>query len=152
MCTGRPAETGMPKIKTAPRSRAVSLRKAAAKRQHSSPAAAALPEAGRLERLAAAVEAVRTGRRASPRTSKLVASGVPKMSQKVIEEAAEVAIEAIRGDRQAVIAEAVDLFYNLVVLLSSSGVSLGDVWAEMDRREALLGMAEKLPKVLGDSD
>ncbi len=100
-----------------------------------------------LERLAEAIGEVRAGRRISVRTQKLLASGVPKMAQKVIEEAAEVAIEAIRGDRFSLINESVDLFYNLIALLSERQVPLADIWAEMDRREAILGMSEKLPKL-----
>lgn len=100
----------------------------------------------RLARLAAAVQAVNVGVHPSPRTAKLLALGVPKMAQKVVEEAAEVAIDAVRGERAAVVGESVDLFYNLVVLWSALGIEPAEVWAEMDRREALLGMAEKLPK------
>lgn len=102
----------------------------------------------RLARLAAAIAEVRTGRRPSPRTAKLLAAGVSKMAQKLIEEAAETGIEAVRGDPGAVVKESVDLLYNLVILWSEIGVDPGMVWAEMDHREAVLGMAEKLPKTL----
>lgn len=102
---------------------------------------------GRLERLEAAIEEVRLGGRLSPRTRKLQLSGVPKMAQKIIEEAGEVAIEAMLGDKVGLVNESVDLLYNLLVLLSGSGVSVDMLWAEMDRREIALGMAEKLPKV-----
>jgi phosphoribosyl-ATP pyrophosphohydrolase len=104
----------------------------------------------RLDRLAAAIAEVRTGRRLSPRTAKLLAAGAPKIAQKVIEEAGEVSIEAVRGDRHAVILESVDLFYNLLALWSEIGVKPDEVWAEMDRREAAMGMAEKLPKAGGE--
>ena len=100
----------------------------------------------RLDRLAGAIEAVRAGERVSPRTAKLLAMGVPKMAQKVVEEAAEVAIDAARGERASVVNESVDLLYNLVVLWFGLGIAPDEVWAEMDRREVLLGMAEKLPK------
>lgn len=100
----------------------------------------------RLDRLAAAIAEVRAGVRISPRTSKLFASGAPKMAQKVIEEAAEAAIEAIRGDRTALINESVDLLYNLSALWVALGVSTDEIWFEMDRRERALGMAEKLTK------
>jgi phosphoribosyl-ATP pyrophosphohydrolase len=100
----------------------------------------------RLARLASAIAEVRAGRRLSPRTAKLLAAGAPKMSQKLIEEAAETAIEAMRGDPAAVVKESVDLLYNLAILWSEVGVDPGMVWAEMDHREAVLGMAEKLPK------
>jgi phosphoribosyl-ATP pyrophosphohydrolase len=80
------------------------------------------------------------------RTAKLINGGTPKMAQKLVEEAAEVAIEAMRGDRTGIIAEAADLVYNLTVLLTASGIPVEELWREMDRREALLGLAEKLPK------
>ena len=102
---------------------------------------------GRLERLEIALNEVRIGARASVRTRKLLASGVPKMAQKVIEEAAEAAIEAIRGDKSAFVLESVDLFYNLLALASEIGVPLAAIFAEMDRREQTLGMVEKLPKL-----
>lgn len=35
------------------------------------------------------------------------------------------------------------------VLWSELGIGVGEIWDEMDRREAALGMAEKLPKSLG---
>lgn len=100
----------------------------------------------RLARLAAAIAEVRSGQRTSQRTAKLLAAGVAKMAQKLIEEAAEAGIEAVRGDPGAVVKESVDLLYNLVILWSDVGVDPGMVWAEMDRRESMLGMAEKLPK------
>jgi phosphoribosyl-ATP pyrophosphohydrolase len=71
------------------------------------------------------------------------------MAQKLAEEATEVVIEAVRGERSAVVNESVDLLYNLVVLWSELGVSASEIWAEMDRRQALLGIAEKLPKEAG---
>lgn len=101
-----------------------------------------------LDRLEIAIDEVRLGARASPRTRKLQTSGLPKMAQKVIEEAGEVAIEAIQGNRPALVAESADLLYNLLVLFSGSGVPLSQLWAEMDRRELALGMAEKLPKIV----
>jgi phosphoribosyl-ATP pyrophosphohydrolase len=104
----------------------------------------------RLQRLASAIAEVRAGGRLSPRTIKLLKSGRAKMAQKVIEEAAEVGIEAVRANRDGLIAESVDLLYNLLVLWSDAGVSLADVAAAMDRREQMLGMAEKLPKSAAD--
>lgn len=121
-------------------------------RKHRAPAAepAGVPAAAghedRLARLAMAVQAVRAGERISPRTAKLLAGGVPKMAQKLMEEAAETAIDAVRDERAGFVNESADLLYNLVVLWSALGVAPDEVWAEMDRREASLGMAEKLPK------
>jgi phosphoribosyl-ATP pyrophosphohydrolase len=100
----------------------------------------------RIAELETAIAGVRDGRESSPRTARLLAAGLPRMAQKLAEEATEVVIEAIRGERAAVIHESVDLIYNLVVLWSELGITAPEVWAEMDRRQALLGMAEKLPK------
>ncbi len=108
--------------------------------------AADLGASDRLERLWAAVQQVRDGQRDSLRTARLLAAGPPKLAQKVVEEAAEVAIEAVIGNRDALVNESVDLLYNLVTLWNGLGIGLQPIWAEMDRREAALGMAEKLPK------
>lgn len=105
----------------------------------------------RLTALAAAIAAQRAqiGQNGNcSRTARLVAGGVPKMAKKMIEEATEIAIDAVRGNRGAVISETADLFYNLTVLLSEMGIAPAEVWREMDRREALLGIAEKLPKAI----
>ena len=96
--------------------------------------------------LETAIAEVRGSRKPSPRTARLISSGLPRMAQKVAEEATAVVIEAVRGRRTAVVNESVDLIYNLVVLWSELGIAASEVWAEMDRRQALLGMAEKLPK------
>ena len=96
--------------------------------------------------LETAIADVRNGRKPSPRTARLIASGLPRIAQKVAEEATEVVIEAVRGNHAAVVKESVDLLYNLAVLWSELGIAASEVWAEMDRRQAVLGMAEKLPK------
>ena len=100
----------------------------------------------RIVELETAIAGVRDGRKSSPRTARLLAAGLPRMAQKLAEEATEVVIEAVRGERSAVINESVDLIYNLVVLWSELVITASEVWAEMDRRQTLLGMAEKLPK------
>ena len=103
----------------------------------------------RIMELEAAIAEVRRGRKASPRTTRLMAAGLPRMAQKMAEEAMEIVIEAVRKERTAVINESVDLLYNLVVLWSELGISVSEIWAEMDRRQALFGMAEKLQKEAG---
>jgi phosphoribosyl-ATP pyrophosphohydrolase len=103
----------------------------------------------RIVELQTAIAGVRDGRKTSPHTARLLAGGLPRIAQKLAEEATEVVIEAVRGERSAVINESVDLLYNLVVLWSEIGITASEVWAEMDRRQALLGMAEKLPKEVG---
>src|ERR1043165_3675237 len=94
-------------------------------------------------------EAVIAARHADPsssRTARLLRSGRSKMAKKLAEEAVEVVIDAMHGDRDAVVRESADLIYNLVVLWAASGVKPQDVWQEMKRRDRLMGLAEKLPK------
>ena len=68
------------------------------------------------------------------------------MAKKLAEEAIEVVIDAVNGETEAVVRESADLLYNLTVLWASAGVRPEDVWREMERREDMLGIAEKLPK------
>ena len=82
------------------------------------------------------------------RTARLLRSGRSKMAKKLAEEAVEVVIDAMNGGREAVIKESADLIYNLVVLWVATNIRPDDVWKEMDRRERLLGIAEKVPKKL----
>jgi phosphoribosyl-ATP pyrophosphohydrolase len=82
------------------------------------------------------------------RTARLLRSGRSKMAKKLAEEAVEVVIDSMNGDRDAVVKESADLLYNLVVLWVSAGIRPDDIWKEMDRRERLLGIAEKVPKKL----
>src|ERR1700728_3880948 len=80
------------------------------------------------------------------RTARLLRSGRSKMAKKLTEEAVEGVIDPMHGDRDAGVKESADLIYNLVVLWVASGIRPDDVWKEMDRRERLLGIAEKVPK------
>ena len=99
-----------------------------------------------VSRLYQAVLSCRHDDPSTSRTARLLRSGRSKMAKKLAEEAVEVVIDAMHGDREAVIKESADLIYNLVVLWVSSGIRPEDVWKEMDRRERLLGIAEKVPK------
>lgn len=99
-----------------------------------------------VERLHRAIKATRAGKLPSPRTAKLFARGRGFIAKKVAEEAVEVALDAVVGDVDGTVRESADLLYNLVALWVDLGIAPQDVWAEMERREALLGMAEKLPK------
>ena len=99
-----------------------------------------------IERLYQAVLAARHLDPATSRTAKLFQRGPSKMAKKLAEEAIEVVIDAVNGDAHAVVRESADLLYNLTVLWASAGVKPEDVWNEMERREHMLGIAEKLPK------
>ena len=99
-----------------------------------------------LERLYQAVLAARDLDPAISRTARLFQRGPAKMAKKLAEEAIEVVIDAVNRNPQAVVRESADLLYNLTVLWASAGVRPEDVWREMERREDLLGIAEKMPK------
>jgi phosphoribosyl-ATP pyrophosphohydrolase len=99
-----------------------------------------------IARLYQAVLAARDLDPGRSRTAKLFQRGTSKMAKKLAEEAIEVAIDAVSGDAPAVVRESADLIYNLTVLWAEIGVQPDDVWREMERRELLLGIAEKLPK------
>jgi phosphoribosyl-ATP pyrophosphohydrolase len=99
-----------------------------------------------VDRLYEAILAAKDLDPATSRTARLFQRGPAKMAKKLAEEAIEVVIDAVNGNRDAVVRESADLLYNLTVLWASAGVRPEDVWAEMNRREILLGIAEKLPK------
>src|SRR5438105_44544 len=99
-----------------------------------------------LQRLYDAVIAAKDLDPATSRTARLFQRGPAKMAKKLAEEAIEVVIDAVDGNSDAVIRESADLLYNLTVLWASAGVRPEHVWREMERREHLLGIAEKLPK------
>ena len=99
-----------------------------------------------LGRLFEQVAAAKDADPAVSRTAKLLRAGRSKMAKKLAEEAIEVVIDAMNGDREAVVRESADLLYNLVVVWSEAGVRPQEVWDEMSRRERLFGLAEKVPK------
>jgi len=102
-----------------------------------------------VDRLYDALGRQRTGKIHHARTAKLLALGLPKMSKKLVEEAAEVAIDAVRERHGKVVSESADLLYHLVVLWFAMGIEPAAVWSEMNRREEMFGIAEKLPKSRG---
>ena len=76
-------------------------------------------------------------------TAKLVAAGTPRVAKKLGEEAVEAVIAATLGDRAELVKESADVIYHLLVTLIAAGVPLEDVMAELDRRTAQSGLAEK---------
>jgi phosphoribosyl-ATP pyrophosphohydrolase len=123
--------------------------------RHDTPVTAANPcadaeissGAAEIARLYDALDCV--SERDNPRTAHLLACGRTKIAQKVIEEAGEIALEAVRHRSRSVVRESADLVYHLVVLWHECGIAPDEVWAEMRRRADKLGIAEKLPKSSG---
>ena len=82
-------------------------------------------------------------------TAKLLADGVERCAKKFGEEAAEIIIAAVTGDKTGTAGEASDVLYHLLVMLRAAGVPLGDVMAQLERRTAQSGLAEKASRPEG---
>lgn len=100
----------------------------------------------RLSRVLARLQAVIADRRgadpASSYTARLLAD--PALAAKKLgEEATEVVIAAVTGDKDALAAESADLLYHWLVLLESAGVEPDAVAAKLEGREGVSGIAEK---------
>lgn len=76
-------------------------------------------------------------------TARLLHDGVDRCARKFGEEAVETIVSAVARDRNGVALEAADVLYHLLVLLKASGVTLDEVMAELDKRTAQSGLAEK---------
>ena len=96
-----------------------------------------------LDRLAETIAARKGADPDSSWTAKLLAKGPEKCAEKFGEEAVEAIIEAVKGDREKLTAEAADALYHLLVMLAARDVTLADVLAELARREGTSGLAEK---------
>jgi phosphoribosyl-ATP pyrophosphohydrolase len=96
-----------------------------------------------LTRLAATIEARKGADPETSWTAKLLSRGPEKCAEKFGEEAVEAIIEAVKGDRAKLTAEAADVLYHLLVMLAARDVTLADVEAELTRREGTSGIAEK---------
>lgn len=96
-----------------------------------------------LDRLYAVVESRRNADPTVSHSARLLSRGVAKCAQKLGEEAVECVIEAVAGNREALIGESADVLYHLLVVWVASGVAPGEVWAELMRREGISGIAEK---------
>ena len=67
-------------------------------------------------------------------TTSLFKDGINRMAQKVGEEALEAVIEACNGTNERLVYEGSDLFYHLVVLLTSKGLRIEDIARELEQR------------------
>ena len=76
-------------------------------------------------------------------TRALIDKGVAHCAKKLGEEAIETGLAAVQEDKAKVIAEAADLLYHLLVLLTARGVTLAEVEAALEQRTAQSGHQEK---------
>lgn len=141
-----PVPEGLPAVKAkAPKA----VRKAEAR--HLAPLA--VPVTGReaiLHELWNTIQARRAaGDVSNSHSARLLARGTAKVAQKLGEEAVECVIEAIQGNRQATIMESADLLYHLLVVWVDAGIAPTEVWAELERRQGISGIAEKAARPKG---
>ena len=76
-------------------------------------------------------------------TAKLLAQGPEKCAEKFGEEALEAIIEAVKGDNNALIAEAADVIFHYLVMLKSRDINFEDVMEELEKRKNKSGLREK---------
>ncbi|WP_237477362.1 phosphoribosyl-ATP diphosphatase [Lichenibacterium dinghuense] len=76
-------------------------------------------------------------------TRSLLDAGVPRIAKKFGEEAVEAVIAAVEKDKPALLSEAADVIYHLLVLLHASNLSLDQVVGELGRRTRQSGHEEK---------
>jgi len=79
-------------------------------------------------------------------TAKLLAKGTAQAAKKLGEEAVEAAIAAVQGDKLELTKESADVIYHLLVVWRAVGITPGEVMAELERREGISGIAEKLSR------
>jgi phosphoribosyl-ATP pyrophosphohydrolase len=84
------------------------------------------------------LESVIQDRKDNPRpgsyTCELFDAGLPRMAQKVGEEAVETLVAALSENDERLVSEAADLVYHTLVLLSGRDLAWTDVEAELARR------------------
>ncbi len=96
-----------------------------------------------LGRLAANIKARRTASPEDSHTRRLLDEAPLKPAKKLGEEAVEAAIAAIAQDDAALIAEAADVLYHLLVVLEFRHIGLDEVMGELERRMGATDLAQK---------
>jgi phosphoribosyl-ATP pyrophosphohydrolase len=96
-----------------------------------------------LTRLETTIHARKGGNAGSSYVAKLMGKGREKVAQKFGEEAVETIVAALAEDDAALVGEAADTLFHLLILLAERDVALADVLAELERREGVSGLAEK---------
>ena len=87
-----------------------------------------------LRELLAVIESRKGADPDSSYTAKLLGRGLPKIAQKVGEEATETVVAALAESDERVVSESADLLYHLLVLWAARGIDADAVFAELARR------------------
>ena len=104
-----------------------------------------------LERLEATLAARRGADPATSYVAQLHARGEDQILKKIAEEAIETVIASKSGDRGSIVHETADLIFHCMVMLSWHGIALGEVLAELERREGRSGLDEKASRTKGNA-
>ncbi len=96
-----------------------------------------------IQRLAATIRARRDALGERSYTRQLLDGGPEKCARKFGEEAVETVIAALGPDKQAVVGEAADVIYHLLVLLEVRDLNWDDVLRVLDARAGTSGLEEK---------
>lgn len=96
-----------------------------------------------LARLADTFEQRKSADPASSYTANLLNGGDDAILQKVGEESIEFILAAKGDDNAHLIAEAADVWFHMLVLLSHKGLGPDDILSELNRREGVSGLEEK---------
>lgn len=109
-----------------------------------------VPDGRALERLFEVIESRRGADPGESHTAALFAKGAKQIAKKLGEEAVETVIEGASEEgpggadgRARLVSESADLLYHLLVLWAARGVRPAEVWAELERRSGVSGIAEK---------
>ena len=105
-----------------------------------------------LEKLYATIESRKGADKNVSYVAKLFHKGTLKIAQKVGEEAVETVIAAVGEDKEALINEASDLLFHLLILLADKGVTLDEIIHELDTRMGISGLDEKALRKMGACD
>ncbi|WP_295643750.1 phosphoribosyl-ATP diphosphatase [uncultured Methylibium sp.] len=95
-----------------------------------------------LARLAAVIDARRTGDPDKSYVARLFHKGSDAILKKIGEEATELVMAAKDGDRQKIVYETADLWFHSMIALAQFGLTPAEVLAELERREGLSGLEE----------
>ncbi|CAG0945039.1 phosphoribosyl-ATP pyrophosphohydrolase [Gammaproteobacteria bacterium] len=90
---------------------------------------------GYLQELERVIEQRKAASAEQSYTARLYAAGPSRIAQKLGEEAVELALASVQGNRQRTLSEAADLVYHLLVLLRSHDLTLADVARELSQRQ-----------------
>lgn len=96
-----------------------------------------------LDRLANTFEERKQAEPSSSYVASLLAGGEDAILKKVGEESTEFILAAKGGDNAHLIAEAADVWFHMLVLLSQKGLGPDDILNELNRREGVSGLEEK---------